>query len=66
MKIDRPCYKNAWWTFAKKILYRELQVGKRFNGGQKKRYKHTLKASVKDQQSRWNRLHRIEQSGEAS
>ena len=30
----------------KKILFRELQVGKRSHGGQKKRY--TLKASLKD------------------
>ena len=28
----------------KKILYGELQVGKRSHGGQKKRYKYTLKA----------------------
>ena len=32
----------------KKILYGELQVGKRSHGGQKKRYKDTLKASIKD------------------
>ena len=32
----------------KKILCGELQVGKRFHGGQKKRYKDTLKASLKD------------------
>ena len=32
----------------KKILYREIQVGKRSRGGQKKRYKDTLKASLKD------------------
>ena len=53
----------------KKILYGELQVGKRSYGGQRKRYKDTLKASLKTstyQQSRGNRLHRIEQSGEAS
>ena len=31
-----------------KILYGELQVGKRSHGGQKKRYKDTLKASLKD------------------
>ena len=31
-----------------KILYGELQVGKRSLGGQKKRYKDTLKASLKD------------------
>ena len=31
----------------KKILYGELQVGKRSHGGQKKRYKDTLKASLK-------------------
>ena len=32
----------------KKILYGELQVGKRSHGGQKKVYKDTLKASFKD------------------
>ena len=32
----------------KKILFRELQVGKGSHGGQKKRYKDTLKASLKD------------------
>ena len=32
----------------KKILYGELQVGKRSHGGQKKRYKDTLKATFKD------------------
>ena len=31
-----------------KILYNELQVGKRFYGGQKKRYKDILKVSLKD------------------
>ena len=54
---------------SKKILYEELQVGKLSNGDQKKRYKDTLKAALKDfniQQSRGNRLHRIKQSGEAS
>ena len=32
----------------KKVLYVELQEGKRSQGGQKKRYKDTLKASLKD------------------
>ena len=32
----------------KKILYGELQVGKRSHGGQKKRYKDTHKVSLKD------------------
>ena len=32
----------------KKILYGERQVGKRSHSGQKKRYKDTLKASLKD------------------
>ena len=32
----------------KKILYGEVQVGKRSHGGQKKRYKDTLKTSLKD------------------
>ena len=32
----------------KKILYGELEMGKRSHGGQEKRYKDTLKASLKD------------------
>ena len=32
----------------KKILYAELEIGKRSHGGQKKRYKDTLNASLKD------------------
>ena len=32
----------------KKIIYGKLEVGKRSHGGQKKRYKDTLKASLKD------------------
>ena len=32
----------------KKIPYGELEMGKRSHGGQKKRYKDTLKASLKD------------------
>ena len=32
----------------KKILYGELEMGKRSHGRQKKRYKDTLKASLKD------------------
>ena len=32
----------------KKILYGELEMVKRSHGGQKKRYKDTLKASLKD------------------
>ena len=43
-------------------------MGKRSHGGQKKRYKDTPKPPLRTstyQQSRGNRLHRIEQSGEA-
>ena len=52
----------------KKVLYGELQEGKRSQGGQKKRYKDTkprLKISI-FQLSPGNRLLRIEQSGVAS
>jgi hypothetical protein len=35
------------YRLPKKLLYGELQVGKRSQGGQKKRYKDTLKASLK-------------------
>ena len=44
-------------------------MGKRSHGGQKKRYKDTLKASLKDfniPTESWNKLHRTEQSFEAS
>ena len=43
----------------KKILYGELQVGKRFHGGQKKPYKDTLTASLKDfniQKESWEQI----------
>ena len=46
--MDRPCYQMPDERLPKKILYGELQVGKRSHGGQKKRYKDTLKASLKD------------------
>ena len=38
--MDWSCYKN--------VFYGELQEGKRSQGGQKKRYKDTLKASLMD------------------
>ena len=53
----------------KKVLYGELQEGKRSQGGQKKRYKDTLKASRKGfniPTESWERLLRIEQSDVAS
>ena len=53
----------------KKVFYGELQEGKRSQGGQKKCYKDTLKASLKDLKYQWgpgNRLHRSDQSGEVS
>ena len=52
----------------KKVFYGELQEGKRSQGGQKKRYKDTLKASLisKYQWGPGNRLHRSDQSGEVS
>ena len=50
----------------KTVFYGQLQEGKRSQGGNKKRYKDTLKASINDfnilfQLSPGNRLHRIEQ-----
>ena len=53
----------------KKVFYGELQVGKRSQSGQKKRYKDTIKANLKDfniPPESWERLHWIEQSGVAS
>ena len=40
----------------KKILYVELKMDKRFHGGQKKRYKDTLKASFKDFTISWEQI----------
>ena len=49
--------------FPKKVFYGELQEGKRSQGGQKKRYKDTLKASLKgsweqkaQERSKWRGL----------
>ena len=53
----------------KKILYGELEVGKRSHDGQKKRYKNILKPPSwisTYQQSHGNKLHNTEQSGEVS
>ena len=53
----------------KKVFYGELQEGKRSQGGQEKRYKDTLKASLKDFEiplGYGKRLHRSDQSGEVS
>ena len=47
VRMGKPCYQDAWGTFAKKILYGELKMGKHSHGGQKKRYKDTLKAFLK-------------------
>ena len=44
---------------SKKILYGELEMGKLSHGGQKKRYKDTLKASLKDfniQRESWEQI----------
>ena len=54
----------------KKVFYSELQEGKRSQGDQKKRYKDTLKASLKDFDKpigSWQQtLHRSDQSGDVS
>ena len=52
----------------KKIFYDELRW-KSSHGGQKKRYKDTLKASLKDfniPTESWEQIYRIKQSGDAS
>ena len=43
----------------KKVLYGELQEGKRSQGGQKKRYKDTLKASLKVPGNRLLRIDKV-------
>ena len=53
----------------KKVFYGELQEGKRSQCGQKKRYKDTLKTSLKDFDipiGSWEQMHRSDQSGEVS
>ena len=40
----------------KKVLYGELQVGKRSHGGQKKRYKDALKASLNIPTESWEQI----------
>ena len=45
---DWPCYKMPDKRHPKTVFFRELQEEKRSRGGQKKRYKDTLKASLKD------------------
>ena len=61
------------WTghgrLSKKILYGVLQVGKCSNGGQKKRYKDTLKASLKDfniPTESWEQIAQDHTSGEGA
>ena len=39
---------QSYKKLPKKVFYGELQVGKRFQGRQKKAHKYTLKASLKD------------------
>ena len=55
---------------SKKVSHGELQMGKRFQGGQKKRYKYMIKASLKDVNippEFWRkRLYMTDQSGTAS
>ena len=50
----------------KKVFYGELQEGKRSQGGQKKRYKDTIKASLKDFDIPMGFWNRSDQSGEVS
>ena len=48
VKMDRPFTRMTAERLPKKILFGELQVVKRSHGGQKKQFKETLKASLKD------------------
>lgn len=45
---DRPCYQNARGTFAKENSLWRIRNGQTSHGGQKKRYKDTIKPSLKD------------------
>ena len=46
--MNRPCYQNVWWTFAKENPPLRTTSRKSLHGGQKKRYKDTLKVSLKN------------------
>ena len=48
VKMDRPCYQVPEERLPKKSLYGELEMGKRSHGDQEKRYKDTVKASLRD------------------
>ena len=48
VKMDRPCYQDAWWMFAKENPLWRTTSEKSSHGGQKKRYKDTLQAFLKD------------------
>ena len=48
VKMDRPCYQDAWGTFAKENLLWRTRKGQTLPGGQKKRCKYTFKASLKN------------------
>ena len=67
VKMDRPCYQNAWWMFSKENpLWRTTNRKASPWWSEEAIQGHPpLKISTY-QQSHGNRLHRIEQSGEAS
>ena len=48
VKINRPCYQNAWWTFAKEKPLWRTTSWKTLPGCENKLSKDTLKASLKD------------------
>ena len=58
VKMDRPCYQNAWWTFAKENPLWRTSSRKMLPWWSDERYKDTLKASLKDfniQTESWDR-----------
>ena len=66
VKMDRPCYQNAWWTFAKENPLWRTTSWETFPWWSEEAIYHQSLPYSTYQQSRGNRLHRIEQSGEAS
>ena len=66
IKMDRPCYRNTWWTFAKENPLWRTTSGKMVPI---KPYKDTNKPPLRIstyRQSRGNSSYRIQQNGEAS
>ena len=69
VKIDRPCYRDAWGTFAKEnplLRTRNGQTLQWWSEEAIQRHPQSLPQGFQHTNSHENKLHRTEQSGEAS